>query len=65
MKVCVVGSGGREHALATVLARDATVVVTPGNAGIEQSTDQPAEEIDADLFVVGPEDPLVAGLAGR
>ena len=34
MKVCVVGSGGREHALATVLARTAEVVVTPGNPGM-------------------------------
>ena len=32
--VCVVGSGGREHALAMVLARTADVVVTPGNPGI-------------------------------
>ena len=32
--VCVVGSGGREHALAVVLARTADVVVTPGNPGI-------------------------------
>ena len=30
MKVCVVGSGGREHALAHVLARTAEVVVAPG-----------------------------------
>ncbi|HUP75071.1 MAG TPA: phosphoribosylamine--glycine ligase [Acidimicrobiales bacterium] len=65
MRVCVVGSGGREHALASALARDATVVVTPGNAGIPNSTPQPAEEIDADLFVIGPEDPLVAGVADR
>ena len=33
MKVCVVGSGGREHALAHVLGRTAEVVVTPGNPG--------------------------------
>ena len=38
MKVCVVGSGGREHALAHVLARTAEVVVAPGNAGIPFST---------------------------
>lgn len=63
MKVCVVGSGGREHALAHVLARTAEVVVTPGNPGIPGSVATPPAEIDADLFVVGPEAPLVAGLA--
>ncbi|MFP5580151.1 MAG: phosphoribosylamine--glycine ligase, partial [Acidimicrobiia bacterium] len=63
MKVCVVGSGGREHALAVVLARTAEVVVTPGNPGIPGSVDTPAEDIDADLFVIGPEQPLVDGLA--
>ncbi len=67
MKVCVVGSGGREHALAHVLARTADVVVTPGNPGmappITVVDDAPVEEIDADLYVIGPEAPLVAGLA--
>lgn len=65
MKVCVVGSGGREHALAVVLGRTSDVVVTPGNAGIPGSTSTPAEEIDAGLFVIGPEQPLVDGLADR
>jgi phosphoribosylamine---glycine ligase len=72
--VCVVGSGGREHALAVVLGRTANVVVTPGNPGISGRTEQghtmtsvatPPEEIDADLFVIGPEAPLVDGLADR
>jgi phosphoribosylamine--glycine ligase len=65
MKVCVVGSGGREHALADVLSRSADVVVTPGNPGIPGSVPTPPEEIDADLFVIGPEVPLVDGLADR
>ena len=63
-RVVVVGSGGREHALAAVLGRTADeVVVTPGNAGISGSIDTPATELDADLFVIGPEVPLVDGLA--
>ena len=61
----MVGGGGREHALAHVLARSAEVVVTPGNPGIPGSTATPPEEIDADLFVIGPEAPLVDGLADR
>ncbi|MFM7509137.1 MAG: phosphoribosylamine--glycine ligase [Actinomycetota bacterium] len=65
MKICVVGSGGREHALADVLRRHHDVVVTPGNPGIPGSTPEPPESIDADLFVVGPEAPLVDGLADR
>jgi phosphoribosylamine--glycine ligase len=65
VKVCVVGGGGREHALATVLSRSAEVVATPGNPGIPGSTEAPPEEIDADLYVVGPEAPLVDGLADR
>lgn len=72
MKVCVVGSGGREHALAVALARTATVVVAPGNPGIDflsggaiACSSQSPEAIDADLFVIGPEAPLVDGLADR
>lgn len=75
-RVCVVGSGGREHALCLALARSADVVATPGNPGMARSgghslvgvittTPAPAEEVEADLYVVGPEVPLVAGLADR
>ena len=65
MKVCVVGSGGREHALAHTMAATSEVVVTPGNPGIPGSVATPPTEIDADLFVIGPEAPLVDGLADR
>jgi phosphoribosylamine--glycine ligase len=65
VRVCVVGSGGREHALAVALARTADVVVTPGNPGIPGSVATPAEELGADLYVIGPEVPLVEGLADR
>jgi phosphoribosylamine--glycine ligase len=69
MRVVVVGSGGREHALAEVLGRHAEVVVTPGNPAIAGSVATPAEELVADgtvdLVVVGPEQPLVEGLADR
>jgi phosphoribosylamine---glycine ligase len=74
MKVCVVGSGGREHALASALARSADVVVTPGNPGMPAvteeghritTTDLPPERVEADLVVIGPEQPLVDGLADR
>ena len=36
MRICVVGSGGREHALAHTLSPHADVVVTPGSPGIER-----------------------------
>ncbi|HSL56621.1 MAG TPA: phosphoribosylamine--glycine ligase, partial [Acidimicrobiales bacterium] len=65
MRVCVVGSGGREHALAHVLGRTAEVLVTPGNPLIPGSVATPPEAVDADLFVIGPEAPLVDGLADR
>jgi phosphoribosylamine--glycine ligase len=79
VKVLVVGGGGREHALAWRLAQDPTVTrvfATPGNAGIAQVAecmDVRADDVDAvtdlverldtDLTVIGPEAPLVAGLA--
>jgi phosphoribosylamine--glycine ligase len=73
MTVCVVGSGGREHALALLLARSDDVVVTPGNPGMPGRhhgheitvSGRPAEEIGARLTVIGPEAPLVDGLADR
>jgi len=65
VKVCVVGGGGREHALALTLARDAEVIVSGGNPGIPGSVPTTPMDVDADLFVVGPEAPLVDGLADR
>ena len=74
MRVCVVGAGGREHALALALARTAEVVVAPGNPGMERrgaegypisTTDIPPESVEADLWVIGPERPLVDGLADK
>lgn len=79
MKVLVIGSGGREHALVWRLARSASVssiVAAPGNPGIAGLAEcLPVEAADpiavadlaaavrADLVVVGPEAPLVAGVA--
>jgi phosphoribosylamine---glycine ligase len=80
MKVLVVGSGGREHAIAWGLARGPQVtdiVAAPGNAGMASlartAPEVVADDIDAvaaladrerpDLVVIGPEAPLVAGLA--
>lgn len=67
--VVVVGSGGREAVLADIMTREGhEVTVVPGNAGIPNSTLQAPTfehllELDAGLYVVGPEQPLVDGLA--
>ena len=79
MKVLVIGSGGREHALVWAIAKSgrvSEVVSTPGNAGIAQlARSVPAMQKDLDdllrvtaaespdLVVVGPELPLSLGLA--
>ncbi|MDX1484340.1 MAG: phosphoribosylamine--glycine ligase, partial [Alphaproteobacteria bacterium] len=79
MKVLVIGSGGREHALTWALAASSLVdalFAAPGNAGIAEEAecvDIAADDIDGirafarqnaiDLVVIGPEAPLVAGLA--
>ncbi len=74
MSVVVVGGGGREHALALALAQGSDVVVTPGNAGMAgvapgghriTVTDASPEDLAGDLFVIGPEAPLVDGVADR
>jgi phosphoribosylamine---glycine ligase len=63
----VVGSGGREHALAAALSQSSDVVVAPGNPGMVgfECIAAPPERLEADLWVIGPEEPLVQGLADR
>ena len=68
-RACVIGAGAREHALAHVLSRTSEVVVVPGSAGmaadgLEVSDGSPID-VAADLFVIGPEQPLVEGLADQ
>ena len=81
MRVLLVGSGGREHALAWALARSpllGELHAAPGNPGIGtlarlhpvpvsdlEGLTRLAAELAADLVVVGPEAPLVAGLVDR
>lgn len=76
MKILVIGSGGREHALCWKLAQSpktSALYAAPGNPGIAQvATCLPAadylaaaESVDADLTVVGPEAPLAAGIVDQ
>jgi phosphoribosylamine---glycine ligase len=79
LRVLVIGSGGREHALTLALSRDPAVIdlhAAPGNPGTAAlGTNHPVEVLDGaavaslaarlgvNLVVVGPEAPLVAGVA--
>jgi len=69
VRIAVVGAGGREHALAWAVGRTAEVVVVPGNAGMARFGISCAPTLDAagpvDLVVIGPEQPLVDGLADQ
>jgi phosphoribosylamine--glycine ligase len=81
VRILVLGSGAREHAIITALLRESSpheIIAAPGNAGI--AADVPvialdptnptvvtefALENDIELVVIGPEAPLVAGVADR
>ena len=78
MKILLLGSGGREHALAWKIAQSQKVeklFIAPGNAGtrlVGENVAMKADDFDAiarfvqanaiDMVVVGPEDPLVKGI---
>lgn len=78
MKILLLGSGGREHALAWKIAQSAKcekLFIAPGNAGTMEAGENVAIKADdfdrlkdfavengVDMVVVGPEDPLVKGI---
>ena len=78
MKILLLGSGGREHALAWKIAQSKKVdrlFIAPGNAGtslVGENISMKADDFDTvkafciseciDMVVVGPEDPLVKGI---
>ena len=78
MKILIVGSGGREHAIAVSVAKSPKadkIYCAPGNAGIGQIAECVpigamefdklvafAKEKEIDLTIVGPDDPLAGGL---
>ncbi|MEL6977397.1 MAG: phosphoribosylamine--glycine ligase [Pseudomonadota bacterium] len=79
MNILLLGGGGREHALAWALSRDSgggLLVAAPGNGGVDGLAERRAvdiedpgavlalaQEIGADLVVIGPEAPLAAGVS--
>ncbi|OBY26632.1 phosphoribosylamine--glycine ligase [Leisingera sp. JC1] len=81
MNILILGSGGREHALAWAVMQNPKcdkLIVAPGNAGIAQIADCAAFDIEdggavvafaeenaIDFVIVGPEAPLAAGVADR
>lgn len=78
MKILIVGGGGREHAIAAAVARSPKadkIYCAPGNAGISEVAEcvplgvdefdkiaSFAKEKEVDLVIVGPDDPLAAGI---
>ena len=78
MKILIVGGGGREHAIAAAVARSPKadkIYCAPGNAGIAEVAEcvplgvdefdkiaSYAKEKEVDLVIVGPDDPLAAGI---
>ena len=81
MKILIVGSGGREHAIAASVAKSPKaekIYCAPGNAGIAQLAEcvpigamefdrltEFAKEKEVDLVIVGMDDPLVGGLVDQ
>ena len=78
MRILIVGGGGREHALAWKLSQEAEVFAAPGNPGISRVAEclpiradnfdaisVACREKEVGLVVIGPEIPLIEGLADR